>query len=64
MHVSCRINKENIFNKAHYIFSKIVFNKCKLCIVWNWFMAKIISISQKYLFCGYSKWYQIKLFGG
>ena len=32
----------------------------KLCIVWNWFMAQNVFISQKYLFWGYSKWHQIK----
>ena len=35
------------------------FQKYKLCFVWNWFIAKIILILQKYLFCGYSKWQQI-----
>ena len=37
-----------------------VFHKHKLCILGNWFIAKIISISQKYLFWGYSKWLQIR----
>ena len=29
-------------------------HKYKLCIVWNWFIAKNILILQKYLFWGYS----------
>ena len=34
---------------------------CKLGIVWNWFIAKIILIFQKkYSFYGYSKWWQVK----
>ena len=33
----------------------IFFQKCKPHIVWNLFIAKIISITQKYLFWGYSK---------
>ena len=44
------------FNKQNKFF----FNKCKLCIGWNWFIAKIILTLQKYLFWGYSKWWQIK----
>ena len=35
------------------------FHKRKLCIDRNWFIAKIILVSLKYLFCGYSKWQQI-----
>ena len=40
-------------------FSEFFFHKCKLWIVWNWFIPKIILILQKYLFWGYSKWWQI-----
>ena len=36
--------------KAKYIFSELFSLKCKLCIVWNWYIAKIILILQKYLF--------------
>ena len=51
------INWGNIFEKSKIIFFP---HKCKLCIVWNWFLAKIILILQKYLFWDYSKWQQIK----
>ena len=42
-------------------FSEVFFHKYKLCIVWNWFSAKIILILQKCLFWSYSKWQLIKL---
>ena len=45
--------------KQNIIFQNF-FHKCKLWIVWNWFIAKVILISQKYVFCCYSKWLQIK----
>ena len=32
------------------------FQKSKLFIVWNWFVEKIISILEKYLFWIYLKW--------
>ena len=51
-----KLTCENITN-INFIF---FFKKCKLCIDWNWFIAKITLISQKYLFWGYSKWQQIK----
>ena len=35
-------------------------HKCKFCIIQNWFITKIILIAQKYLFYGYSEWWQIK----
>ena len=55
------INKGNFFEKkSKMIFFRIFFHKFKLCIVWNWFIAIIILISQKYLFWGYFKWGQIK----
>ena len=41
-------------------FSDFFFSKYKLCNVWNWFITKIILISQKYLFWDFSKWQQIK----
>ena len=55
------INKENSLKKQNTFFFQIFFfHKCKLWIVWNSFTVKIILISQKYLFWGYSKWQQIK----
>ena len=33
-----------------FFFLECLFHKCKLCIVWNWFIAKIILMIQKYLF--------------
>ena len=53
-HVGHSINLRNYFEKKKIIKKKF-FSKCKLSIVWNWFIAKIISISQKYLFRGYLK---------
>ena len=41
---------ERIFfekNKMHFFFKNFFFYECKLCIVWNWFIAKTIQISQK-----------------
>ena len=40
------INKKNFWKKRKIIFFYwIFFHKCKLCIVWNWFIAKIIFVS-------------------
>ena len=39
------INKQNNF----FIY-RIFFHKCKLCVVWKWFIAKIILIPKKDLF--------------
>ena len=41
------MNTKNIFEKKRKI---IFFHKCKLHIVWNWFIVRIILILQKYLF--------------
>ena len=54
------INKGGFLEKSKIIFFRIFFHKCTLYIVWNWFIVKIILISQKYLFWGYSKCWQIK----
>ena len=54
------INKVNFLKKAKWIFFQNFFQKCKLCIVWNGFIVKIISFLQIHLFLGYSKWQQIK----
>ena len=56
------IDKGNCFEKSKiYLFKEFFFfHKCKFCIVWIWFIAKIILVSQKCLFCGYSKYWQIK----
>ena len=56
-------NKGNLFLKKrkennNFLFS---FHKCKHCIIWNWFIATTILISQKYLFKGYLKWWQISV---
>ena len=53
------INKGNYFEKYRINFVSKNFHKCKLYIVWNWFIVKIILIVQKY-FSGYLKWWQIK----
>ena len=53
--------KGTFLKKAKSIlFKEFFFHKCKLCIISNWFRAKIILILQNYLFWGYSKWQQIK----
>ena len=39
--------KKNFFKKQNNL--KLFIKKCKLCIVWNWFITKIIWIAQKYL---------------
>ena len=45
------INTGNFGEKSKInFFLRIFSQKSKLCIVWNWFIAKIILISQKYLF--------------
>ena len=50
------INKRNFGEKTKMnLFFRIFFHKYKHDIVWNWFIAKIISIMQKYLFWGDSK---------
>ena len=55
------INNRNLFQKSKIIIAFRIFShECKLSIVWNCFKAKIIFISQKYLFRGCSKWRQIK----
>ena len=36
--------------------NECLFEDYKVCINWNLFMPKIISISKKHLFWGYSKW--------
>ena len=50
----------NVLKKSKLFFFNfnIFFNK--FYIIWNWYVAKIILISQIYLFFGYSKWQQIK----
>ena len=51
----------NFLKKANYMFFfRIFFHKCRLCIVWSWFIIKIILIFQNDLIWGYSKWQQIK----
>ena len=64
LHESHSINKRKFFfflrKKQNKFSFQNFFLKCKLCIVWNWFIAKIILLSQKYLFYGYLKWWQIK----
>ena len=60
-YVGHSINKGNFFGeKPNKFFFRFFSPKHKLCIYWNWFIAKVISISQKYFFWGYSKWWQIK----
>ena len=44
------INKGNCGGKRKIHFFENFFHKCKLGIVWNWFIAKITLITQKYLF--------------
>ena len=36
-------------------------NKINLSTVWKWFKAKIILISQKYLWWDYSKWWKKRM---
>ena len=50
IHKGNSINKRNALEKSKKVL--IFFHKC---IVWNWFMVKIILISQRYYFLGYSK---------
>ena len=49
------------FWKKQYNIKKKIFHKWKICIVWKWFLAKIILISLKYLFWDSSKWRQIRV---
>ena len=44
------------FFKIKFYFQNF-FHKSWHCILWNWFIAKIIWIPQKYLFWGDSKWW-------
>ena len=64
-HKGHSINKRNCFEKEKekkktFLFFQDLFYKCKHCIVWDWFIAKFMLISQKYFFWGYSKCPQIK----
>ena len=53
------IDKLLFFYAKWFFFFRTFFLKCKFDIIWNWFEAKIILISPKYFWRGYSKWYQI-----
>ena len=55
------IYKVRSLDKNFFKANKFFFHKCKLCIVWKRFVAKIMSILQKYLFWDYSKWWQIRM---
>ena len=43
------MDKDDFFLKSKLFFRNF-FRKCKTCIVWNWFMTKIIIISWKFCF--------------
>ena len=48
-------HKRNLLRESRIFFFRIFFHKYKHCIVWNWFIEKVILISPKYFFRGYSK---------
>ena len=37
-------------NKAEFFSFKILSHQCRLCIIWNWFIQKVILILKKYVF--------------
>ena len=41
---------KNVNNAKHISFTEFFLHKSKVCIVWKWFIAKIILISQECLF--------------
>ena len=61
LHLQVVINRTILVDKGGYnllyqlapnsrkVFFASFFHKCKLCIVWNWFIVKIIWIPQKYI---------------
>ena len=50
MHTQGSFNKygESLKKKKRGRVSRIIFHKCKLGIIWNWFTGKIVLNSQKY----------------
>ena len=56
----CHIFLKKTKTKQNNFFTEFFFTNINSVIIWNRFKIKIILLAKKHLFCGYSKWRQIK----